>query len=246
MSPQEIVEKYTKEEYGIIAITDHEVIEGIKPTEELGKKDNLRVIPGIELATVHKGIELHILGYYIDIENQHLKDEVEKLAEFRRIRNEKLLLTLQNMGYHIKEEDLIQRPEQTYIGKPNFARALIKKGYINTVAEAFEPGKFLESEEIKAIKREKPTTEDAIKLINEAGGIAVLAHPYRIKGLGERGSQQFKENFEELLRELKKAGLKGLECVYPRHTDEERLFFISLASKYHLHITEGSDFHGNR
>ena len=72
----------------------------------------------------------------------------------------------------------------------------------------------------------------------------VLAHPCKIKGIGARESDEFKENFKLLLKELKKVGLKGLECIYPAHSDGERLFFIDMASRYHLHITEGSDFHG--
>jgi hypothetical protein len=170
---------------------------------------------------------------------------MEQLKEFRRQRNEKLLEELQKMGYQLSMEDVKQRPKQTYIGKPNFARALVAKGYINQAKEAFQPGKLLESPQIKAIKREKMDAEEAITLLRDAGGIAVLAHPAKIKGIGERGSETYWENFEALLRGLKKLGLKGLECCYPIHTEEETLRFIQLAGKYHLHITEGSDFHGS-
>lgn len=76
--------------------------------------------------------------------------------------------------------------------------------------------------------------------------MAVLAHPCKIKGLGERESRRFKESFGLLIKELKGIGLKGLECIYPKHTEEEKFFFIGEAAKYHLHITEGSDFHGDR
>ncbi len=245
MSPIELVEKYVDDKYDLIAITDHESIDGIQIAIDEGKDKNLRVIPGIELSTVHKGIEIHILGYYFDIDDQGLREEIKRLAEFRKTRNDKMIVALQDMGYDITMEDLIQRENQTYIGKPNFARTLIKKGYITKIEEAFDPGKFFESEELKSIEKEKLSTEDAIKILKEAGGMAVLAHPYKIRNLGERGSEQFKNNFDTLLEELKKIGLKGLECIYPKHTDEEKFFFINEAEKYHLHITEGSDFHGN-
>lgn len=246
MSPNEIVEKYSKDEFDMIAITDHEVIDGISDAEEAGKEKNLRVIPGIEIAAEADGTELHILGYYFDPKNEELRAKLAELADIRRNRNEKMLKALQNMGCNISEKDLIQREGQTYIGKPNFARALIAKGYISSVSQAFEDGKFLESDEIKAIKREKPTAAEVIELIKNAGGIAVLGHPYKIKNLGERESDDFKVNFEELLKTLRTAGLRGLECIYPKHSHEEKMFFISMASKYHLHITEGSDFHGDR
>ena len=243
LSPAEIVDRYTADKYDMIAITDHEVIDGIEETIEAGKDKNLRVIPGIEIATSHNGTELHILGYYFDTGSRQLIAKLEELAGTRKNRNEKMLITLQNMGIDIDRADLLKRQGQTYIGKPDFAAALLKKGYISNMAEAFEDGRFLESPEVRSIRRPKPETEEILKIIKEAGGISVLAHPYRIKGLGERGSEEFKTAFDSLLRELKILGLKGLECIYPKHSDEERLFFINEAAKYHMHITEGSDFH---
>lgn len=245
-SPTDIVERYAKDKYELIAITDHEVTDGIEEAIEAGKDKNLRVIPGVEIATVFKGKELHILGYYFDISNQKLQEELGRLAETRRKRNIKLLEALRGMGVDIEESDLIQREGQNYIGKPNFARALIKKGYISDISQAFERGKYLMAQEAVAIEREKPETEDIIRLITEVGGMAVLAHPCKIKGLGERESRRFKEAFGLLIKELKDIGLKGLECIYPKHTEEEKFFFIGEAAKYHLHITEGSDFHGDR
>lgn len=244
MSPEAIVEKYVREEYDVIAITDHEVTDAIKIAEEAGKEKNLRVIAGIEFATLLDGRELHILGYYFDIENQRLRECLETLSRSREERNDKMLDVLNSMGYDITKEDLIQREGQKYVGKPHFARALVDKGYIKNVQEAFEDGKLLSSDEIKKLDRKRLSAQEAISVIREAGGIAVLAHPCKIKGLGERGSEEFKNSFDALARTLKKLGLKGIECIYPDHTREEELFFINIAGKYHLHVTEGSDFHG--
>lgn len=244
MSPEEVTEKYIEEKYDLIAVTDHEVTEGLNRVRKAAEGRNIRIISGIELAADMTGTELHILGYYIDEENQELKEALARLAEMRKARNGGILRALREKGLDIKEEDLIQHDGQTYIGKPHFAKALLSKGYIKEISEAFEPGRFLESPEIKAVKKEKLSAEEAIALINGAKGIAVLAHPCKIKGIGERGSESFKKNFETLLAKLKKIGLKGLECIYPSHSDEERLYFIDMAAKYHLHITEGSDFHG--
>ena len=244
MSPEEIVEKYAGEEFSTIAITDHEVTDGIREAQEAAKGKGIKVVPGIELATDMDGRELHILGYYIDEENPALQDALARLAVIRKKRNAGILKALQQQNIDIKDADLIQRPGQTYIGKPNFARALAAKGYIDEASQAFTPGQFLESDEVRAVEKEKLSTAEAIKLIRDAGGIAVLAHPCKIKGIGQRESEEFRRNFEMLLAGLKKAGLKGLECIYPTHSDEERLYFISMASKYHLHVTEGSDFHG--
>lgn len=246
MSPLDIVDRYSQEEYDLISITDHEVTDGIAEAVEAGKDKNLRVIPGIEIATVCRGIELHILGYYFDADDQKLKDQLRLLAQERRRRNKRLLAVLQDMGIDIDEADLIKGDGRQYIGKPDFARALVKKGYIKNISQAFEPGKYLQSDEAVRADRDKPGTQDMIELITSAKGMAVLAHPCKIKGLGVRGSSEFKSSFDGLLRELKAMGLKGLECIYPEHTDEEKFFFIDEAAKYHLHITEGSDFHGDR
>ncbi len=244
LSPAAIVEKYAGAGFDVIAITDHEVTEGIAEAREAARAYALRVVAGIELATDYRGLELHILGYNIDSENARLKETLARLAAIREKRNEALLKALQAQGFAIRERDLIKRAGQEFIGKPDFARALANRGYIKDASEAFAPGQFLEAPWAKAIKREKIRTEEAIELIREAGGIPVLAHPGKIKGLGERESSRFQENFRLLLAELKQAGLKGLECIYPRHSDAERLFFIDTAGKLHLHITEGSDFHG--
>ncbi|MCI8608544.1 MAG: PHP domain-containing protein [Firmicutes bacterium] len=244
MKPTDLVRKYHDEEYDIISITDHDGIDGVKEAMIAGEALRMQVIAGVELAVSYEDKELHLLGYRFDPDNEPLNQKMEELKRYRRTRNEKLLKALQDMGYDLTEEDLIQRPGQTYIGKPNFARALARKGYIRNPKDAFAPGKLLESEAIKAIPRQKISAEEAIDLLRNAGGITVLAHPAKIKKLGSRDSEAYWKNFEELLCSLKKLGLKGLECYYPTHTHEETLRFVDLAAKYHLHITEGSDFHG--
>lgn len=244
MKPTELVRKYHEEGYDIISITDHDGVDGVQEALIAGEALKIQVITGIELATIHEGRELHILGYKFDHEDEELLERLEELKKDRKDRNKKLLAKLQEMGYELTEEDLKQRKGQKYVGKPNFARALAAKGYISNPKEAFTPGKFLESPEAKAIERKKMSTEEAIKLISKAGGMAVLAHPAKIKKLGERGSEEFWTNFDQMLRQLKMMGLKGLECVYPTHSEEETLRFVTLAGKYHLHITEGSDYHG--
>ena len=110
--------------------------------------------------------------------------------------------------------------------------------------DAWEPGRLFESPQVKAIRKTKMKTTEAIALLLQAGGMPVLAHPGKIRGIGARDSAAYWTNFAVLLRELKKAGLKGLECFYPTHSEAEVFRFVELAGKLHLHMTEGSDFHG--
>lgn len=244
MKPSALVRKYHDEGYDIIALTDHDGIDGIEEARIAGEALRISVVPGIELSTSHEGMELHILGYQFDPHNAKLLETLALLRQWRQARNEKLMTALQEMGYALTWEDVKTRPAQTYIGKPNFARALAAKGYVASAKEAFTPGAFLEAPQIKAISRKKLRTADAIALIREAGGIAVLAHPGKVKKLGERNTDAFWQGMDSLLAQLKKAGLGGLECYYPSHSHEETMQFVTLAGKYHLHITEGSDFHG--
>ncbi len=244
MKPTELVRKYKDEGYDMIAITDHDGIDGVKEAMIAGEALKIKVISGIELATIHGGIELHILGYQFDVDNTQLLEKLAELKSYRQERNQKMLVALRDMGYDLKEDDLKQWQGQTYIGKPNFARALAAKGYVSSPKEAFVQGQFLESDRIKALEREKISSQEAISLIKGAGGIAVLAHPGKVRKLGQIGSQEFWTNFDILLGQLKKAGLGGLECYHPSHREEDCLKFVELAEKYHLHITEGSDYHG--
>ncbi|MDY2960242.1 MAG: PHP domain-containing protein [Hornefia sp.] len=245
LKPVELVKKYHDEEYGIIAITDHDTVKGVAEAKIAGEALEMQVIAGIELGTIFEDeLKLHILGYYIDIENDRLREITETLKKAREKRNRELLAILNKQGFDISEYDLTVFPGQKYIGKPHFAIALKNKGYISQAKEAFEDGKFLETAEAKAIDNICIDTADAVEVIKGAGGISVLAHPMKIKGLGEKGSDIFFENLEILLRKLKKLGLKGIECFHPSADHEDGLRLVRLADKFHLHITHGSDFHG--
>ena len=244
MSPVELVRKYHDDEYNIISITDHDGIDGVKEAMTAGEALLMQVVTGVEFSTEYQNHELHLLGYKFDLDNEALNNKLAELKAKRRERNERLVKKLCEMGYELSMEELEKSTPKGYVGKPVIARLMVKKGYIPDVAAAFEPGKIFESDEVKAIKRKKMNTVEAIELVNGAGGIAVLAHPGKIKGLGEKGTPDYRENLDKLLRELKKEGLKGMECFHPSHSEEEALNFVNMAGKYHLHITEGSDYHG--
>ena len=246
MSPVEIVKRAKDMGYDMIAITDHDGIDGVREGIIAGEALNVKVIPGIEFsAYTEDDLYVHILGYYFDVDNVQLNEELKKLKEYRILRNNKLLKVLSDMGYEITPENLQKTQGRNYVGKPNIARALANKGYIKDVNEAFVEGKFLESTMAKAVKKEKISTSRVVKLIKDAGGIAVIAHPMKIKGLGERGTLEFFSNLFQLIGRLKKEGVSGIECYHINHTEQESLRLVEIAEKYHMHITEGSDFHGD-
>ncbi|MEG0291888.1 MAG: PHP domain-containing protein [Anaerovoracaceae bacterium] len=244
LSPTDLVKWAKDKGLDIISLTDHDGIDGVKEAEIAGKALDISVVPGIEFSTATKdGIELHLLGYHIDVDNQELLDLCEELRTNRVARNERYMEILQR-DYGISIDELLTRKGQTFIGKPTIARALQRKGFISNIKEAFLEGGFFQRPDVKEIKKEKIDIERGIKAVKAAGGIPVLAHPGLIKGIGRRETKEFYAAVDKLLLDLKKMGLKGLECVYSKHSDEERIEFIGYAEKYHLHITEGSDYHG--
>lgn len=243
-SPTEVVKRAKKKGLHTISITDHDGVDGIREAMIAGEALDVRVIPGIELsAKTQSGGDIHILGYYIDPENPQLTEAIKDIREKREERNRKLLTALAEEGYPLSMEDLVTRKGQTFIGKPIFARAMVRKGYIDEPQQAFD--EIFSRPALKAIKKKKLSMEEAVWVIRQAGGIPVLAHPMLVEKIGERGSAEFYKNLDRIVRELRKEGLKGLECFYPDHTEEETMKMIDLAEKYHLHITTGSDYHGD-
>ena len=244
LSPAEVVTRFKNLGYESIAITDHDGVGGVAEGIAAGKKLGIEVVPGIEFSTrtAEENIGLHMLGYNIDTHNRPMLDRIEDIRAWREERNEKIIKELADMGYPLTRADLKMREGQDFIGKPIFARALVNKGYIDDVKEAFTE-KIFKSQRLRAIKKEVITTDEAMGLISGAGGIPVLAHPGVARGLGEKGSDEFFDNMDRLIARLKSQGLEGIECYYPKHTEKEAQRFVSLAKKYNLKITRGSDFH---
>ena len=240
----ELIKKFKNEGYDEISITDHDGMEGVREAIQLGKDYKIQVISGVEFSTVYNGTELHLLGYKFDLENTSIVQKCAELKAARHDRNVRLLAKLEELGYKLDMAELESMSKGAYVGKPNIARMLVSKGYAADYDEVFNSEKFFEHPEIKAIKKQKMDTTEAIRLVNEAGGLAVLAHPGKIKGLGKTDSAEFKAAFETAVLELKRAGLKGLEVWYSSHTEDEVNYFGMVAAKYHLHMTTGSDFHG--
>ena len=234
-TPTQIIKQAKELQYDEIAITDHDNTEGLAEAMIAAEAVEMKIIPGIELATeTEEGIGLHILGYRIDPSNERLLRKCEFLKATRADRNVRMLAHLREMGYDISEKDLPKKPGD-YIGKPDVVRALLAKGY-----ELEDPFALLEG-----IPRERISTEEAIEIIREAGGTPVLAHPFKIRELSPR-EVGFRDRLDALLRDLKKLGIRGLECFHPSANHEESLMLVELAEKYHRNRTKGSDFHGDK
>ena len=230
LSPEEIIELAIKQGVRYISITDHD---SISSQYIINKNDtDVIIIPGIEFSTEYNDLEIHILGYFVDINNEKLNEVVNKLRKSRIERTHKILDKLKDSNVYI-DIDEIAIDKDTSIGRGNIANAIVKRGYAENYKEAFS--KYLIKGKSAYVKGEKVSYKEVLNAINAAGGIPVLAHPGKIYRSIET---------ENIIRELKCYGLKGIEVYHPSHTQEQINNFYNLSKKFKLVITGGSDFHG--
>jgi len=233
-SPQELVALAKEKGLVALAVTDHDTVDGVGEALEAGRRYGIEVIPGVEISTCYPG-EMHLLGYYIELDRDCLHEALARLKEYRQERNAKMLNRLRELGMDITYEEVWKAAGGGIIGRPHFARVIAEKGYADSIGDAFH--KFLIPGKPAYLPKEKLTPREGIDLIRRAGGIPVLAHPKHL-GLTEKA-------MDDLVLELKGEGLAGIEAIYTSHTQQELAFFSRLAQKHQLLITGGSDFHGS-
>ena len=230
-----IIKKANENGIKQIAITDHDTINNIKPCIEEGKKYNILVIPGIEITAKYKSGKMHILGYGFDLENEEFKATIQKVRESMISRNLKIIEILNRAGININYEEVIKCSHgNENVRRPHISLAMVKKGLVKSVDDGFD--KYLSKPEIENLKRYKLTPKEAIELINKAGGIAVLAHPYTLK-------LSYSETYKKI-KKLKSYGLAGIEVYHSNHNEEQVKHYKEMAEKEQLIITCGSDYHG--
>jgi 3',5'-nucleoside bisphosphate phosphatase len=230
MTPEEIIK--TAQGLGVknISITDHDSI--MSQYVINNSYDDINLIPGIELSTEYEDLELHILGYFINIGDENLINTVDKLNKARINRVEEILFKLKRNNIDLAIDDLAIDLDST-VGRSHVANAMVRKGYFDNYKAAFTS--FLVKGKPAYVRGCKLNYKDAIQVINNSGGIAVLAHPGQIyKGLA----------IENIVKDLKFYGLKGIEVYHPSHSRERTNSFYNICKKYKLFITGGSDYHG--
>ncbi|MCK5653673.1 MAG: PHP domain-containing protein [Dehalococcoidia bacterium] len=231
LTPEEVVHIAAKQGLSVIAITDHDSLAGIEPALLAAESvPSLRVIPGLEINTDTPNAEVHILGYFIDYRNKGLNQTLERLRNSREARARKIVAKLGELGIDIAWHRVLELSGGGSVGRPHIAQAMFERGYIPSFQEAFI--KYIGRQGPAYVKRERLSPQEAAKLVVKAGGLPVLAHPANI------------DDLEELLVELKEAGLVGLEAYYNGYHRKVIDRLVSLAAKHGLIISGGSDFHG--
>ena len=232
-SPEQIVDTAIAQEMNVIALTDHDNILSCAIAQEYAKSINadLEIIQGVEINTLYKGYEIHILGYFMDINNSDFQNLL-KTQQNARIEQTKKMIELLNKkaGIKIKFEDIkkLVAPRGS-IGRPHIARAITSAGGTQNVIEAY--AKYINDDSPVYIQRKTVTPHEAVEIIYEAGGIPVFAHPVDI------------DISEQLTKEMMSYGLRGLEAYHRKHSTAVVEYFSSMAEKYGLIVTGGSDFH---
>lgn len=229
MEPGELV--CLAKELGLegIAITDHDTVEGLEEGLFFGRAYDVEVIPGIELSTDFEGHEVHLLGYFIDWRADGLKQALQEMTRQRISRIQKMLLRLSELGFPLDFAEIQEIAGAGVVGRPHLAVAMVNAGYVNDVQEAFS--RFLAKGAPAYVPREKIDLPAAVRLVQEAKGIPVLAHPGLLKDL-------------TLVRRIIDYGIQGMEVDYPDHTSSQREYFWGLCRVHGLIPTGGSDFHG--
>ena len=235
-TPTELVRLAKRAGLACIALTDHDTLNGIAEAQEEGNRSGIEVIAGVEISVKFEPGTMHILGYFVDRNSGQLKRKLEDIQEARRQRNPMIIQKLKAFGLQITLEEVERESGGGQVGRPHFARVLVNKGYVKDFDEAFN--KYLAKGQPAYVDKRKLSSQDAIDMIEEAGGIASLAHPKQLK------LDSKLDEFERVIAELKDQGLKGLEVYSSCQSPVEAARYKKTAERLGLLITGGSDFHG--
>lgn len=227
-SVEELLAMGQKKGLRAMSITDHDTLDGYLEAKDLADKYSIELVSGVEISVFIEDSELHILGYLFDARNLNLNLKLSELQEKRKIRAQNIVNKLAQKGAPISLDRVFEKARGSSIGRPHIAEVLVEEEYVANFAEAFD--KYIHADFVKEFDVYKPTPAEAIRLLTEAGGVAVLAHPA-------------KYNRDDLIPKLVEWGLHGIEVYTPGTDRKQSNHYKKLAKSYNLICSGGSDFH---
>ncbi len=236
LRPEELVRAAAAVGIKVIAVTDHDSVDGVEEAQRAAAAAALEVIPGIELSSSQNGEEIHVLGYLLDIDDPNLRDALRHLQEDRRAQAQAIVARLTELGYTLDWTRVLAIAQGGSIGRPHIAKALVERGAVASVDEAFS--RLLRRGGPAYVEGRKLLPQEAVRMINAAGGVASLAHPIIV------GADDYRLDLERLVPALAEAGLEGIEVYYKGYTQEIRALLLAMAARHQLTPTGGSDYHG--
>jgi predicted metal-dependent phosphoesterase TrpH len=235
-SPEELIALASAKRARAVAITDHDTVSAIAEARAVADRFGIEFVAGIEISAEYSSGTMHILGYCIDDKSTALAAKLGELQKARERRNPRIASRLQSLGFDISYDEVVEVAGNQVVGRPHFARLMIEKGYVASIQEAFD--RFLKKDADAYVEKARLSPGESIALIHEAGGVAVLAHPYQLK------LPSYQE-VDQLVGELAELGLDGIEAIYSRHSAAERASYSAVATRHGLLVTGGSDYHGS-
>jgi predicted metal-dependent phosphoesterase TrpH len=228
-TPEELAGHGARLGFAAMALTDHDTVEGCARMAVACAAAGIEFIVGAELTAEHHDTELHVLGYFLDPQNQKLLAEIAKFQAVRQNRIREMVARINEMGVPLEADSVFALANCKSPGRPHVARALVKAGLVSNLDEAFE--RFLKKNRHAWVPKKKISALEAIELVHQAGGLAVMAHP----GLNRT---------DEVIPALVDAGLDGIECFHTKHSTTMSERYLEIAEKFNLLVTGGSDCHG--
>ena len=230
-SPGQLIEEAVASGVRILGVTDHDTFRGYEQAMPLAAPAGVELVCGIELSTKLHGRSVHLLGYFLAEDGlADFREWVRDLQAARKERNIRLVARLRELGFDITLEEAEARG-RGMTGRPHFAQIMVEKGYVPNLRAAFDD--FLDESAKGYVYRREPKFSEGVERIRRAGGIASLAHPVRVHG-----------DVGKMLPDLCAMGMNAIEAYHSDHSPRETELYLSLARRYHLLVTGGSDFHG--
>lgn len=229
-APEALVHRAVERDIQVLSVTDHDTVKGLEPAATAAQNNDIHLVAGIELSVTLDEEEIHLLGYGFEPTHSGLQRHLEAMQEARRKRAWTIVERLRDRGVEVENDRLRAEIASTHaVGRPHVAAALVRAGHVNTPGEAFE--RYLGRGQPGYVAKPAFAAREALVLLHDAGGVGVLAHP----GHWTSGRQ---------VRQLKDAGLDGLEIHHPSHDPSLQGYYERLARGYDLFTTGGSDYHG--
>jgi 3',5'-nucleoside bisphosphate phosphatase len=251
-SPSETTRRAAELGFNVVAVTDHDTMAGVGEALESGRKLGIRVIPAVEITAQFRDQELHLLAYFSDEPDNtggkgwqasEIHDQLQSYSRHRFERARRIVKRLQELGVEVTMEEILEQAsshqdagsreggelEGATLGRPHIAAALVARGHVNSVDEAFEH--YLKRGRAAWVDKHRPEVSEVISLVHRHGGLTLLAHPGLLRN-------------DRIPNQLREAGLDGVEVYHSRHTPSQSARFRAFAREHDLLVSGGSDCHG--
>jgi predicted metal-dependent phosphoesterase TrpH len=231
LTPTDLIGLVASRGVKVASVSDHDTTEGLAEVHRAARQfPDLRIIPGVELSTDIPGDEIHMLGYFMQYQDEEFQQILRRFRETRVERGRLMVEKLATLGLHVEWERVREIAGEGSVGRPHIALALVEKGYFREPREAF--AEYLGRNGLAYVERDKMTPTEAVEMLARIGGVAVLAHPAQLA------------NLDDKVAELKAAGLAGMEVYYAQYPADTVQHLAQVAARHDLIPCGGSDYHG--